>query len=87
MRVVKIADFIFSAEALRELVSYVWQGGMPGWQDSARPEYVMAMRKTITASITLLFANLGLEDPRRRRIPEEPDEVPNRQPESCPDQV
>jgi len=78
VQVVKIADFTFSAAAFRELVSYVWQGGMPGWQDNARPEYVMAMRETITASMTLLFANLELEDPRSRGIPEEPDEVPNR---------
>ena len=77
-QMLKIADFTFSAEAFRELVSYVWQGGMPGWQDNARPEYVMAMRETITASMTLLFANLELEDPRSRGIPEEPDEVPNR---------
>jgi hypothetical protein len=77
-QMVKIADFTFSAAAFRELVSYVWQGGMPGWQDNARPEYVMAMRETITASMAPLFTNLELEDPRSQGIPEEPDEVPNR---------
>jgi hypothetical protein len=51
---------------------------MPGWQDNVRPEYVTAMRETITASMASLFANLELEDPRSRGIPEEPDEVPNR---------
>ena len=84
---VKIADFTFSAAAFRELVSYVWHGGMPGWQDNARPGYVMAMWETINGTTVPLFANLELEDPRIQGIPEEPDEVPNPQPRSCPDQA
>ena len=75
---VKIADFTFSAAVFRELVAYVWQGGMPGWQDNARPEYVMVMRDSIKGSMAPLFAGLRLEEPRSQGIPEEPDEVPNR---------
>jgi hypothetical protein len=77
-QMVKIADFTFSAAAFRELVSYVWQGGMPGWQDNARPGYVMAMRRTITGSMAPLFAGLKLEKPRSQGISEEPGEVSNR---------
>ena len=75
---VKIADFTFSATAFRELVAYVWQGGMPGWQDNARPEYVMVMRESIKGSLAPLFAGFKLEEPRSQAISEEPDEVPNR---------
>ena len=78
VQMVKIADFTFSAAAFRELVSYVWQGGMPGWQGNARPEYVMAMKETITGCMAPLFAGLKLVGPRSQGIAEEPDEVPNR---------
>jgi hypothetical protein len=77
VQVVKIADFTFSAAAFRELVSYVWQGGMPGWQDNARPGYVTAMWETIKETTAPLFAGLKLDEPRGQGIPEEPDEVPN----------
>ena len=59
---VQIADFTFSAAAFRELVGYVWQGGMPGWQDNTRPEYVMALRETIKGTAAPLFAGLKLEE-------------------------
>ena len=75
---VRIADFTFSATAFGELVAYVWQGGMPGWQDNTRPKYVMAMRESIKGSVAPLFAGLKLEEPRSQGIPEKPDEVPNR---------
>ena len=76
-QMVKIADFTFNAAAFRELVAYVWQGGMPGWKDNARPEYVMAMRQTITSSMAPPFAGLKLVEPRGKGISEDPDEVPN----------
>jgi hypothetical protein len=75
---VKIADFTFTAAAFRELVAYVWQGGMPGWQDNVRPEYVMAMWGTIKGTTAPLFAGFKLQEPRGQGIPEEPDEAPNR---------
>jgi hypothetical protein len=76
-QMVKIADFTFSAAAFRELVAYVWQGGMPGWQDNARPGYVMAMWETINGTTVPLFAGLMLDELRIQGTPEEPDEVPN----------
>ncbi len=72
---VSIADFTFGVGPFRELVAYVWQGGMPGWQDTARPEYVMAMRDTIKGSVAPLFAGLRLEEPPSQGIPEEPAET------------
>jgi hypothetical protein len=63
VQVVKISDFTFSAAAFRELVSYVWQGGMPGWQDNARPGYVTAMWETIEETTAPLFAGLKLREP------------------------
>jgi hypothetical protein len=62
-QMVTIADFTFSAMAFRELVAYVWQGGMPGWQDNVRPEYVMVMRESIKASMAPPFAGFTLEGP------------------------
>ena len=73
----KIADFTFNAAAFRELVAYVWQGGMPGWQENTRPEYVLAMKQTIASSLAPLFAGLKLVEPRGKGISEGPDEVPN----------
>jgi hypothetical protein len=62
-QMLQIGDFTFGAAAFRELVAYVWQGGMPGWQDNARPEYVVAMKETIKGSMAHLFAGLKLEEP------------------------
>ena len=73
VQVVKIADFTFSTAAFRELIAYVWQGGMPGWQDNARPAYVMAMWEAIRGTTAPLFADLKLEELRGQGIPEEPD--------------
>lgn len=57
---VKIAEFVFSKEALHELVAYVWQGGMPRWQDDLRPDYVRKMKDAINTSVSPIFANLEL---------------------------
>jgi hypothetical protein len=76
-QMVKIADFTFSAAAFRELVSYVWQGGMPGWQDNARPGYVTAMWETIKETTAPLFAGLKLREPLGQGIAREPDEATN----------
>jgi len=52
---VKIAELLFSKAALQELVAYVWRGGMPGWQDNLRPDYVIAMKDAIKTNISPIF--------------------------------
>jgi hypothetical protein len=57
---VKIADYLFNRGVFQQLVTYVWQGGMPGWKDDTRPEYVVAMRKAINETTSPVFQGLAL---------------------------
>ena len=57
---VEIAELLFSKAAFHELVAYVWRGGMPGWQDNLRPDYVIAMKDAINTSISPIFKNFEL---------------------------
>ena len=57
---VKIAELLFSKAAFHELVAYVWRGGMPGWQDKLRPDYVRKMKDAINTSIFPIFENFKL---------------------------
>lgn len=57
---VKIAELLFSKAAFHELVTYVWKGGMPGWQDNLRPDYVIAMKDAINTSISPIFEDFEL---------------------------
>jgi hypothetical protein len=57
---VKIAELLFGKAAFRELVAYVWRGGMPGWQDKLRPHYVRRMKDAINTSVSPLFTNFTL---------------------------
>jgi len=57
---VKIAEFLFSKADFQELVAYIWRGGMPGWQGNLRPDYVMAMKEAINASISPVFDDFEL---------------------------
>ena len=57
---VKIAELLFSKAALQELVAYVWRGGMPGWQDNLRPDYVREMKDAINTSISPIFEDFEL---------------------------
>jgi len=57
---VKIAELLFSKAAFHELVAYVWKGGMPGWQDNLRPDYVIAMKDAINTSISPIFEDFEL---------------------------
>jgi len=41
-------------------VAYVWKGGMPGWQDNLRPDYVIAMKDAINTSIPPIFEDFEL---------------------------
>ena len=57
---VRIADYLFSRGVFQQLVAYVWQGGMPGWKDDIRPEYVTAMGKAIKGTTSPVFQGLEL---------------------------
>ena len=57
---VRIAEPLFSRTVFQELVSYVWQGGMPGWQDNLRPDYVIAMKEAISSSTSPIFEGCEL---------------------------
>jgi len=57
---VSIAQFIFSKAVFRELAAYVWHGGMPGWQDNMRPDYVIEMKEAIRENRSPLFAGFEL---------------------------
>jgi len=50
-------------EIFQQLVAYVWQGGMPGWKDDMRPEYVAAMGKAIRGTTSPVFHGLALKPP------------------------
>ncbi len=57
---VRIADYRFSRGVFQQLAAYVWQGGMPGWKDDIRPEYVTAMGKAIKGTTSPVFEGLEL---------------------------
>jgi len=57
---VKIAELLFSKVAFQELVAYVWRGGMPGWQDNLKPDYVIAVKDAINTSISPIFEGFEL---------------------------
>jgi hypothetical protein len=50
-------------EIFQQLVAYVWQGGMPGWKDDSRPDYVLAMGKAIRGTTSPVFQGLSLKPP------------------------
>ena len=57
---VKIAELLFGKAAFREMVTYVWRGGMPEWEDMLRPDYVREMKDAINTSVSPLFTNFKL---------------------------
>jgi len=57
---VKIAELLFSKAGFHALVAYVWRGGMPGWQDNLRPDYVREMKDAINTSISPIFKDFEL---------------------------
>jgi len=52
---VSMAELLFSKAVFHELVAYVWRGGMPGWQDNLRPDYVIEMKEAIISSTSPIF--------------------------------
>jgi hypothetical protein len=58
---ISIGQYVFSKTAFRELIKYIWVGGLPRWKDEIRPEYVVAMKKKIDRPNHALFKRLTLE--------------------------
>ena len=57
---VKIAEILFSKATFLKLVAYVWRGGMPGWEDTLRPDYVRNMKNAVNTNVSPLFTNFTL---------------------------
>lgn len=52
---VTIGEYIFNYTMFRELIRYVWRGGLPRWRDEVRPDYLITMREKIEESQNPLF--------------------------------
>jgi len=58
---ISIGQYVFGGAVFQELIRYIWLGGFPRWKDEIRPDYVMAMKKTIKQSKHPFFNGLTLE--------------------------
>ena len=58
---VRIGEYRFSRAVFQQLIDYVWRGGYPRWKDDIRPDYVLAMRSSVTRSRHAVFRGLVLE--------------------------
>ncbi len=63
-----LGDYVFSRSGLQALVDYVWRGGMPGWQEARRPEYLEQAARILRQSDSPWFQGLDL-DPGRVGFP------------------
>ncbi|MBN2359945.1 MAG: hypothetical protein JXR83_10875 [Deltaproteobacteria bacterium] len=50
-----IAEYRFSRRQARELLDYVWRGGMPRWRDETPPGYAVAMRDVVERQASGFF--------------------------------
>jgi hypothetical protein len=50
----------FDAAGVRALAAYVWRGGMPGWQEGRRPDYLWEAAEAWRAAANPLLAGLEL---------------------------
>jgi len=53
-----IGEYIFNGPSFRQLIEYIWLGGLPRWKNSIRPGYVKTMKEAIERSCHPLFKNL-----------------------------
>ncbi len=58
---IALGDYLFKREYFHEVISYIWRGGMPGWKNDERPEYVNEMMKAVISSKHWLFRSKGIE--------------------------
>ena len=56
---VDIGIYKFDKVGFRELILYVWRGGMPMWRDEIRPQYVLDMMDAVKKSTIWLFQYEG----------------------------
>lgn len=59
-----LAGVSFSPAQTAALVDYVWRGGMPGWQEGVRPDFVLNLARDLTAAASPFFEGLDF-DPGR----------------------
>lgn len=59
-RNIKIGEYLFGKKGFHDIISYVWHGGMPGWQDGIRPGYIMEIKNIIGESKSPIFNNFRL---------------------------
>ncbi|MBW1999591.1 MAG: hypothetical protein JRJ29_16725 [Deltaproteobacteria bacterium] len=52
---IALGDYRFSRRQFQELLTYVWEGGYPGWQNGIRPAYVLDLKAKIKDSAHRLF--------------------------------
>ncbi len=50
-----IGEFIFSRAVFHQILDYLDRGGMPGWRDGRRPEYVAATAEAVRRAGNWLF--------------------------------
>lgn len=59
---IAIGEYMLNRASFRELIQYVWMGGLPRWKDRIRPGYVHAMREALEKSRHPLFTDLPLNE-------------------------
>lgn len=45
-----LGEYLFDRPGFRELLDYVWRGGMPMWRNGTRPQYVLDMIEAVRHS-------------------------------------
>lgn len=58
----------FNGDGTRALANYVWRGGMPGWQDGQRPDYLWEAAADWRGAVNPLLAGMAL-DPNEVGVP------------------
>lgn len=56
-----IDDFRFDAPGARALAGYVWRGGMPGWQEGRRPDYLWSAAEIWRGSDNSFLSGMPLD--------------------------
>ncbi|MFH1034568.1 MAG: hypothetical protein V1806_08685 [Pseudomonadota bacterium] len=59
-----LGGIIFSRGELSALVDYVWRGGMPGWQEGRRPDYLLETARELAKSDSPWFKGLDWDHRR-----------------------
>jgi hypothetical protein len=63
-----LGEIAFDPPGLRALVDYVWRGGMPGWEDGQRPDWLWEAAEVIRHSDSPWLGGLRL-DPAEVGVP------------------